>query len=484
MPFVLAEQGLEDAFVVGGGYKYRQLGEGNCFLRLPPACRLRPVVTGWFAVRPELARRVIDYLAATYRAELAASEAPPPAPTPAGNQTPRKPSFMNTEHRIEMGEIRLGLERRATARAAASASRRRSPLFGGFVCGCHPRKSPLRVPFRRARHPGESPDGHSCVTSTGPFRGRFRRQPARKRMRSMSVSHPSSGPTSGKLVFDPEVFRRGYNRESFQFAHKLSSEPLLQVESLLRLAQRLPQHKVGWHRADISMGTSFYEAQHLHPTELPLEQALKDIEVSGSYVLLRNPEVDPEYGEFLGPLWDEIAALSEPIDPGMCYKGCFIFIASPRAVTPFHIDRVMNFHCQIIGSKTIYLWDPQDRVALPRNVLEHCVADPYSGYHPPFEEAFKERAAACPQEPGIGVHHPWAAPHAVSNGDQVSVSLAVTYRSAASVKKAALLRANYSLRKRGMTPTPPGESRLKDFGKLVAYKSLMRLRGTPVTSET
>ena len=37
-------------WVVGGGYKYLQLGEGNCFLRLPPhADSLRPVVTGWFA---------------------------------------------------------------------------------------------------------------------------------------------------------------------------------------------------------------------------------------------------------------------------------------------------------------------------------------------------------------------------------------------------------------------------------------------------
>lgn len=54
LPFALAERGLEDAFVVGGGYKYLQLGEGNCFLRLPRGCELRPVVTGWFAEFAEL----------------------------------------------------------------------------------------------------------------------------------------------------------------------------------------------------------------------------------------------------------------------------------------------------------------------------------------------------------------------------------------------------------------------------------------------
>jgi len=55
VPFSL--QGLEGAYVVGGGYKYCQLGEGNCFLRIPKDCALRPVVTGWFSEFALLAER-------------------------------------------------------------------------------------------------------------------------------------------------------------------------------------------------------------------------------------------------------------------------------------------------------------------------------------------------------------------------------------------------------------------------------------------
>jgi kynureninase len=56
MPFPLPAQGLESAWVLGGGYKYLQLGEGNCFLRLPPqADELRPAFTGWFAEFAEMA---------------------------------------------------------------------------------------------------------------------------------------------------------------------------------------------------------------------------------------------------------------------------------------------------------------------------------------------------------------------------------------------------------------------------------------------
>ena len=49
IPFDVHALGLEAAFVVGGGYKYCQLGEGNCFLRVPPGTDMRPVLTGWFA---------------------------------------------------------------------------------------------------------------------------------------------------------------------------------------------------------------------------------------------------------------------------------------------------------------------------------------------------------------------------------------------------------------------------------------------------
>ena len=56
----------ESVWVIGGGYKYLQLGEGNCFLRLPPqADELRPRFTGWFAEFAEMAAErepgVVEY---------------------------------------------------------------------------------------------------------------------------------------------------------------------------------------------------------------------------------------------------------------------------------------------------------------------------------------------------------------------------------------------------------------------------------------
>jgi len=56
IPFSLRVEGLEAAYVVGGGYKYCQLGPGNAFLRFPADTTLRPVVTGWFSEFTDLSK--------------------------------------------------------------------------------------------------------------------------------------------------------------------------------------------------------------------------------------------------------------------------------------------------------------------------------------------------------------------------------------------------------------------------------------------
>lgn len=49
VPFNLVQWQLESAFIVGGGYKYCQAGEGNCFMRIPANYHGEPIITGWYA---------------------------------------------------------------------------------------------------------------------------------------------------------------------------------------------------------------------------------------------------------------------------------------------------------------------------------------------------------------------------------------------------------------------------------------------------
>ncbi|BFM06447.1 hypothetical protein [Halioxenophilus aromaticivorans] len=50
LSFSVAEHNLQQAFVVAGGAKYCQMGDGNCFMHVPPWRDFKPAVTGWFGV--------------------------------------------------------------------------------------------------------------------------------------------------------------------------------------------------------------------------------------------------------------------------------------------------------------------------------------------------------------------------------------------------------------------------------------------------
>lgn len=54
VPLSITDENLTDCYILIGGYKYLQWGEGNCFLRYPKDSDLRPAITGWFASFSEL----------------------------------------------------------------------------------------------------------------------------------------------------------------------------------------------------------------------------------------------------------------------------------------------------------------------------------------------------------------------------------------------------------------------------------------------
>lgn len=301
----------------------------------------------------------------------------------------------------------------------------------------------------------------------------------------MTTSSPGPDRAPGPrpaFSFDAGDFAANYNRLPFQFEHTLAGHPMLELAQLTRLARRLPAAHVHQHRADVTMGDDFYNAAATHPTHRGIEDTLAHIDAVGSYVMLRDPGVDAEFGAFLEPLWREIGLHVDRLDPGRTDPMAFVFVASPHAVTPFHVDRVANFHLQIQGEKTIHLWDPADREVLREEDLARCVAEPRD-FHAPFRPEFMNRAKTFRQRPGIGVHHPWGAPHAVENGAQVSVSLAVTFRSREMKRRMGLHEFNHRLRRRGLDPGAVGQSAWRDGLKSALWRGYCgardALRGSP-----
>jgi len=276
---------------------------------------------------------------------------------------------------------------------------------------------------------------------------------------------PKPGPP-WLLDIDGETFRGGFNRAPFLIRHHLAEHPLFSLRCLIELANRLPEEKIKYNGADISVATGLYEGPR---TGLSVWETIQQIEECRSWMVIKNVELDPEYRQLLDRCLDEIRLFSEPIDPGMFQREGFIFISSPGSVTPFHMDPEYNFLLQIRGEKQISIWDSRDRSVLSEITLERYFSDIEKQIA--FKEEYQQKASIFELTPGAGLHFPVVAPHWVRNGDEVSVSLSITFRTPASERQRIVYCANAGLRGKGLNPTPPGASAFRDLAKYYGFRA-------------
>lgn len=272
------------------------------------------------------------------------------------------------------------------------------------------------------------------------------------------------------LELDEATFRDYYNRKPFLFRHRLAEHPLLQLPRLFELALRHPREEVLHWRGNIPVDADIDHAQENHGAGLRLEDSIANIAASGSYVLIRNAQLDPAYGGLLGDILGEIEPLFRPLDSQMDDRVAYVFIAAPGSITPYHMDRDINFLFQLHGNKRVHVWDPWDREVLSETGLETLFAR-YDAPRPAFKEEYQGRAQVFELKPGLGVHQPFTAPHLVKNDDNVSASISATFRSQAARRKAGVHLVNHGLRRIGLEPTPYGTSPVRDSVKFAALRA-------------
>ena len=131
LPFPLREQGLESAWVVGGGYKYLQLGEGNCFLRLPPqAEERRPAFSGWFA---EFAEMTAEKVPGTLEYPKGGMRFAGATYDPSSHYRAARVFDFFAEHGLTPDALRQNYLRQTTLLAEALDVPGRREEYGGFV---------------------------------------------------------------------------------------------------------------------------------------------------------------------------------------------------------------------------------------------------------------------------------------------------------------------------------------------------------------
>jgi hypothetical protein len=292
---------------------------------------------------------------------------------------------------------------------------------------------------------------------------------------------------SGRHIhLDPAAFEPWKVQDA---THTLSDHPLLQIGALIELGKRQQQRNlIRTHSADASAGTSFAQAPTLHPNPNGPEATLADLEKANAWMSLLNVQADPLYRRLIDEVLEEIRPMVEERDPGMCHRGGWIFLASPKAVTPFHMDPEHNVILQIRGTKRLYTWDPFDRVVVSERAHE-LFHDRYWAGQAPWSEQWRARARVFELAPGLGGYMPSTTPHMVENGDGPSITMSFTYFTDATRRRELLSRCNVRLRRLGLDPLPigvsPGRDRVKHAvlaGCLAVRNEVRRALGREVRS--
>ena len=282
------------------------------------------------------------------------------------------------------------------------------------------------------------------------------------------MSQPGAGVQVDWDAFDPWAIT--------PVRHRLMDHPLLRMESLVELGRRLDARgSVRTHSDDASAGTPFNAAPRLHPHRADAAATLAGIAAARAWMSLLNVQADPLYRTLVDEVLDGLAPGIARRDPGMCYRGGWIFVTSPRAVTPFHFDREHNFILQVRGRKTLYVWDPRDTEAASERARDLFHAT-HRRDRLAWSESLRARARVFHLEPGQGAYMPSTSPHMVENGDEPSVTASFTYYTDATRRDSLLHRTHERLRAWGIEPPPVGANRWLDACLLAGVRGLAPLR--------
>ncbi len=258
--------------------------------------------------------------------------------------------------------------------------------------------------------------------------------------------------------------------------HTLMAHPLLQLPALVELGRRLgAKNSVRYHDDKASAGTDFTHAPQTNKVDLPAEEVIRRIESAGAWLALHNIQNDDLYRTLVDEVLDHVRPRVDRKDPGMHYRAGWIFITSPGAVTPYHMDHEHNFILQIRGKKTLHVWEALDRQVVTERSLE-LFHEKHSRELVQYREENQQRARVFELEPGMGGYMPTTSPHWVKNGDNVSITVSFTYYTEMTRRRKLLHRANYELRRLGLSPDAVRESTPRDLLKHALFRPMFRAK--------
>jgi cupin superfamily protein len=269
------------------------------------------------------------------------------------------------------------------------------------------------------------------------------------------------------LDMDSTAFANAFTRRPLAVRHRVVDHPLLTLDAIAELADRLPIKDVERHAAQQPLLKPSGAAEL---TGRPSE-TVRTIEANGRWMVLWYIEQAPEYKALLDDVLADVRwhlaqrqARWREADMSPRRQEAFLFLSAPNALTPVHFDPEQNFLLQISGTKqmnVLAFGRPEDA----NRELERY----YDGGHRNLDELPRGGSDVFDMQPGDGTYVPSFAPHWVQNGPQFSISLSITFRTRASERFERVQQLNAKLRQLHLHPKPPGVSVPMDRAKGMTY---------------
>ena len=246
--------------------------------------------------------------------------------------------------------------------------------------------------------------------------------------------------------------------------HQLAGHPLMNAQSLADLALRIDPDYVRFHDGERSVATNMSSMLHTDPTRDSLRKAIDNLHKARAFVQLINIRSDPAYAALLDEIHAELLPFLPARDRPLINRDASAFLASPRSVTPFHLDHEQNFLCHLRGPKTFYVWDHRDRNVISEGALEifYRVGKLRDSIYQPDVEP---RAQVFELQPGDCIYMPMGAPHAAVTGDDITATFSLLMNTRSSYDLVETYRVNHVMRRFGLSPRPVGDSMVSDSFK-------------------
>ena len=276
----------------------------------------------------------------------------------------------------------------------------------------------------------------------------------------MGTQPPEQTPkTIRQIAFDD-----AFPGEPVEFAHDLPRDDRLTLASVADLADRLPRRSV---IADTA------EQPLLVPQGGPPRGALqrpgdviRDLRNANAWLTLLNVEDDPGMADLMNAHLDQLESVMitrRGNKRGKLHRRvAFIFVSSPNSVTPVHYDIEHSLLMQVRGCKTVSIGRFESDAVRRREFDRY-----WDGSHGRIENLPPE-VAAYTLTPGRAVYIPPGTPHWVHNGPDISLSVTLTYFTAATIRENRIEDFNAYLRRRHLKTREPGRSAAVDTAKLCA----------------